>query len=365
MGTTAGATTPATSRATMRGLILRGARDVELVEVPRPDPGPGEVVLRVDAALTCGTDAKVYRRGYHARMLQPPCLFGHEYAGTVAAVGDGVTSVSEGDAVVGGNSAPCGRCDYCREGRSALCDDLLFVNGAFAEWMLLPERVVERNLHPMPAGLDPVVAAATEPVACVLKGIEMTDVRAGESVLILGSGPIGLVFAAEVAARGAHPVVFARSDEAAETARRMRAHDVVVASSVIDCRDELRAAAPGQRGYDVVIEAAGADETSQIAPSLCRKGGRVMLFGGCRSDVRVTWAPAPLHYDEIAILSSFHHTPRHVAASLEVLAEQRLDITPLLEAPVGLDGLRDVLERMCSRQLRGKVPVLPHLPSGA
>jgi L-iditol 2-dehydrogenase len=235
------------------------------------------------------------------------------------------------------------------------------VNGAFAEWMLLPQRVVEQNLHAIPGGLDPVVAAATEPVACVLKGIEMTNVRAGESVLILGSGPIGLVFAAEVAARGAHPVVFARTLEAANTARRMRAHDVVVGTSVADGRERLRDAAPGHRGYDVVVEAAGAAETSQAAPSLCRKGGRVMLFGGCRADVQVTWAPAPLHYDEIAILSSFHHTPRHVAASLEVLAERRLDISPLLEAPVALAGLPAALERMCTRELRGKVPVIPRI----
>jgi len=354
------ATEGAVGSATMRAAMLRGARDVGLVDVPRPEPGPGQIVIRVDAALTCGTDAKVFRRGYHARMLRPPCLFGHEYAGTVAAVGEGVTSVTEGDAVVGGNSAPCGRCDYCREGRAALCDDLVFVNGAFAEWMLLPKRVVDQNLHAIPAGLDPVIAAATEPVACVLKGIEMTDVRAGESVLILGSGPIGLIFAAEVAARGAHPVVFARTQNAVETARRMRAHDVVVGTSLEDTHDRLRDAAPGHRGYDVVIEAAGAAETSQAAPSLCRKGGRVMLFGGCRADVRVSWAPAPLHYDEIAVLSSFHHTPRHVAASLEVLAEGRLDITPLLEEPVGLDGLCDALDRMCTRELRGKVPVLPH-----
>lgn len=362
MGAMRSAITPATSSALMRAVVLHGSRDVDLVTVPRPQPGPGEIVIRIDAALTCGTDVKVYRRGYHARMLRPPCIFGHEYAGTVAAVGKGVTTHREGDRVVGGNSAPCGRCDYCREGRAALCDDLLFVNGAFAEWMLLPKRVVEQNLHAIPDGLDPIVAAATEPVACVLKGIEMTNVRAGESVLILGSGPIGLVFAAEVAARGAHPVVFARSDAAAETARRMRAHDVVVGESVTASAEQLRDAAPGHRGYDVVIEAAGAEETSQLAPALCRKGGRVMLFGGCRADVRVTWAPAPLHYDEIAILSSFHHTPRHVAASLEVLAERRLDIRPLLEAPVGLEGLRDALDRMSSRELRGKVPVLPHLP---
>jgi len=344
----------------MRAALLRGAREIEIVEVERPEPGPGELVIRVDAALMCGTDAKVFRRGYHARMLTPPSLFGHEYAGVVSAVGDGVDKFGLGDDVVGGNSAPCGRCPYCRDGRAALCDDLLFVNGAFAEWMLLPERIVRYNLHHRPEWLDAVIAASIEPVGCVLKGIEVAGVRAGESVLILGAGPVGLVFAAEVAARGAHPVVFARNAAAAENARRMRAHDVVVGPSVGECNAELLAAAPGSRGYDVVIEAAGAAETSQAAPSLCHKGGRVLLFGGCATDACVTWGPARLHYDEIAVLSSFHHTPRHVAAALEVLAEKRLDISPLLESPVGLDGVAGALQAMCDRRLRGKVPVLPH-----
>jgi len=344
----------------MRAALLRGARDVEIVEVERPEPAPGELVIHVEAALMCGTDAKVFRRGYHARMLTPPSLFGHEYAGRVSAVGEGVEQFAVGDAVVGGNSAPCGRCPYCRDGRASLCDDLLFVNGAFAEWMRLPQRIVRYNLHHRPDTLDPVIAAAIEPVACVLKGIEVAGVRAGESVLILGAGPIGLVFAAEVAARGAHPVVFARNAIAAENARRMHAHDVVVSPSVGECTDALLESAPDSRGYDVVIEAAGAAETSQSAPHLCHKGGRVLLFGGCRADARVTWEPARLHYDEIAILSSFHHTPRHVAAALEVLSEERLDIRPLLEAPVGLDGVADALHAMADRRLRGKVPVLPH-----
>ncbi len=345
---------------TMRAALLRGQRDVGLVDVPRPDPLPGEIVIRVDAALTCGTDAKVYRRGYHARMLQPPCLFGHEYTGTVAAVGRDVVNVSEGDEVVGGNSAPCGECSYCREDRPALCDDLLFVNGAFAEWMRLPGRVVVRNLHARPAGMEPVIAAATEPVACVLKGIETACVRRGESVLILGSGPIAGVFAAELAALGAPAVVFARSAAAAEPMRRMGATQVVVGDTLASAADELRAASPDGRGYHLVVEAAGAASTSAAAPLLCRKGGQVLLFGGCAADLRVEWSPAHLHYDEIAIISSFHHTPRHVAASLEALASGRIDITPLLEEPVSLDGVAQALERMCARELRGKVPVLPH-----
>ncbi len=343
----------------MRAALLRGARDVALVEVPRPEPGPGEVVLRIDAALTCGTDAKVWRRGSHARMLVPPCLIGHEYTGTVAAVGAGVTTVREGDAVVGGNSAPCGACPACRAGREALCDDLLFVNGAFAEWLLVPARIVARNLYARPASLAAVPAAATEPVACVLKGVEVLDARAGESVLLLGSGPIALVFAVELLARGARPVLFARGAAAEGRARRMGVAEIVTAPNLADARDALVAASPCGRGFDAVVEAAGAAETSQAAPGLAAKGGRVLLFGGCAADVRVTWSPARLHYDEIAVLSSFHHTPRHVRAALDALATGRIDVTPLLEAPVGLEGVQDALARMSARELRGKVPVLP------
>ena len=351
----------------MRAAILRGRRDVVVADVDVPEPGPGEVLLRVDAALSCGTDAKVFRRGYHARMLVPPCPIGHEYAGTVARVGSGVSGVSEGDAVVGGNSAPCGACEWCRDGREALCDDLLFVNGAFAEWLLVPARVVARNLHPRPRGTDPVVAAATEPVACVLKGIETARARTGESALVLGSGPIACVFAALLAETGVQSVVLARRPEAADVARAMGASDVVLtAPGAGDVDDEtidrLRATSAAGDGFDLVVEAAGAAATTAASPRLCRKGGRVLLFGGCAADVRVDVSPALLHYEEIDLVSSFHHTPRHVEAALDALAGGRLDVRPLLEAPVDVEGVPEALRRSADRELRGKVPVLP--PAG-
>ncbi len=345
--------------ATMRAAMLRGREDVVIVDVPVPVPGPGEVLIRVEAALTCGTDAKVFRRGYHARMLTPPCLFGHEYSGVVDAVGSGVTEFRPGDPVVGANSAPCGACDPCRRGRESLCDDLTFVNGAFAERLLLPERIVRRNLYHRFPGLSPVVAAATEPIACVLKGVETVTPQAGETALILGSGPVALLFAAELRARGVQSVVFARHPDALPMARRLGVETCVVAVSVVGARPQLFAASPGGKGFDIVVEAAGAAETSEAAPTLCRKGGRVLLFGGCAGDARITVEPARLHYDEVQILSSFHHTPRHVHAALDTLASGRLPIAPLLEAPVGLDGVADALARMCRRELRGKVPVMP------
>jgi L-iditol 2-dehydrogenase len=345
--------------ATMRGVMLRGRRNVEVVEVPVPTPKPGEVVLRVDAALTCGTDAKVFRRGYHARMLTPPCLFGHEYSGTIAAVGAGVTSFGEGDPVIGANSSPCGHCVPCSRGREALCDHLEFVNGAFAQWLRLPARLVAKNLYRRPAGLDPVLAAATEPLACVLKGVEVSGAQPGESVLLIGAGPVALFFVAALKAQGIESIVFARRPEAIVPAAAMGAVKTIVAPCLGDAEDQLLELSPGARGFDLVVEAAGAEETSDRAPELCAKGGRVLLFGGCSTAARVNWSPARLHYDEVAVLSSFHHTPRHVAAAIDVLSSAAVPVAPILEAPVGLAGVEHALTEMCARTIRGKVPVIP------
>jgi L-iditol 2-dehydrogenase len=344
----------------MRAVELRGARSVALVEVPRPVAGPGEVLLRVDAALTCGTDAKVFRRGYHARMLRAPCLFGHEYAGVVEEAGAGVERFRPGDAVVGANSAPCGDCEYCAKGKEALCDDLLFVNGAFAEWMRIPARIVERNLYPLPRGIDPHVAAACEPVACVLKGVDLVAPQSGEEALLLGSGPIAAVFAQELRARGVRTVLLARSDAAAARAHAAGTDEVIVASVVPEAEAAVRDRSRGGRGFDLVVEAAGAVETTEAASHFARKGGRVLLFGGCEAEATFTLSPARLHYQEIDILSSFHHTPHYVRAALDALGNGRVDLAPILEESVRLDGVADALRSMCDRSKRGKVPVLPH-----
>jgi L-iditol 2-dehydrogenase len=343
----------------MRAAMLRGREDVAIVDVPLPTPGPGEVVIRVEAALACGTDAKVFRRGYHARMLTPPCLFGHEYSGVIESIGADVADFRVGDAVVGANSAPCGRCGPCRRGRESLCDDLVFVNGAFAERMLIPARIVERNLYHRFPGLAPAVAAGVEPVACVMKGVDTAAPQSGETALLLGAGPVALVFAAELRARGVEPVVFSRRADVEALALRMGAAACVVGASVAAARPELLAASRDGKGFDLVVEAAGAAETSEAAPTLAAKGGRVLLFGGCASDVRISVEPARLHYDEISILSSFHHTPAHMRAALDALAAGRVSVEPLLEPSVGLDGVADALARMSRREVRGKVPVVP------
>src|SRR6187399_2170008 len=178
----------------MQAAVLYGKEDVKVESVAIPKVGPHDVLVRVKAALTCGTDVKVFQRGYHARMIVPPAVFGHELAGDVVAVGDGVTRFSLGQRVVAANSAPCEACYFCRRNQQNLCEDLLFNNGAYAEYIRIPSRIVERNTYLIPEHVSYQDAALVEPLACVLRGIEESGVRPGDNVAIIGLGPIGLMF---------------------------------------------------------------------------------------------------------------------------------------------------------------------------
>src|SRR6202050_748905 len=179
---------------TMKAAVLHGREDIRIERVPVPEAAPGELVVRVGAALTCGTDLKVFRRGYHARMIVPPALFGHELAGDIVAMGPEVKGFKVGQRVVAANSAPCLKCFYCKRGNENLCDDLLFNNGAYAEFIRIPSRIVERNMYEIPPHVTYQDAALVEPLACVLRGIDETFVRPGDTVAVVGLGAIGLMF---------------------------------------------------------------------------------------------------------------------------------------------------------------------------
>ena len=178
----------------MLAAVLYGSEDLRMEQVPIPRIGAGELLMRVGAALTCGTDLKVYRRGYHAMMLKPPVVFGHEAAGVVAEVGAGVTKFRVGDRVLPLNSAPCDACYFCRHGQQNLCQDLLFNNGAYAQYMRIPARIVEKNTLHVPANVPLEHAALAEPLACVIRGLEESGARAGDTMVVIGAGPIGLMF---------------------------------------------------------------------------------------------------------------------------------------------------------------------------
>src|SRR5450432_4507725 len=178
----------------MTAAVLYGKEDVKIEQIPIPHVEAGEVLVKVQVALTCGTDLKVYQRGYHARMIVPPALFGHELAGVIEEVGHGVRGFKKGMRVVALNSAPCQMCFYCSKHQENLCEDLLFNNGAYAEYIRIPRRIVEANMLVVPKHVTYEEAAITEPLACVLRGLHETKMEIGDSVAVIGAGPIGLMF---------------------------------------------------------------------------------------------------------------------------------------------------------------------------
>ena len=197
----------------MRAAVLYGKEDVRIEEVPIHPLASGEVRVRIEAALTCGTDLKVYKRGYHARMIVPPAVFGHELAGSISEMAADIEEWAVGDRVVAANSAPCGHCYFCLKNQENLCDDLMFLNGAYAESIVIPERFVRKNLLKLKSQTAFRDAALVEPLACVVQGIADLEPKPEARVLILGAGPIGLMFAALLLQRGCAVTVYGRGEK--------------------------------------------------------------------------------------------------------------------------------------------------------
>jgi L-iditol 2-dehydrogenase len=343
----------------MRAAVLYGKEDVRIEHVELPRLEPGDVLLRTQVALTCGTDAKVFRRGYHAKMIEPPAVFGHEVAGVVAEVGGGAVRIAPGTPVVAANSAPCGECHYCRHDMPNLCDDLLFWNGAYAEFVRIPARVVEHNLLPLTDGLSFREAAMLEPLACVVRGVEESWIGRGQSVGVIGAGPIGLMFVTLARMRGAHVVAAGRSAMRLDKAVEMGAEAIVSAAAGHDLGEALRAESPERRGFDVVIEAVGLPQTCEAAVKAVRKGGVVNLFGGCPADTSIGIDSQRLHYQELTIKSTFHHTPESIRKAFRLIADGHIDPNAFITGEAPLDRLPAVLRQMANGADGLKTAILP------
>jgi len=287
---------------------LYGPGDLRVEDVPRPEPGPGDVLVQIEVALTDGTDLKTFRRGHPLLARESPAPFGHEFCGIV-----------DGRRVVAANSAPCGECEGCARGEQ--CRELSFLEGAYADWLVVPERIADVNLHEVPQGVAPEVAAMVEPLACCLRGVERAGIGAGDRVAILGAGPIGLMLAACVADAGGWPVVVGGRPE------RRELIDFFGAES-----------GPGT-GADVVFEAVGSDTAWIDAVELARPGGTVLMFGGLPADARPPIDAYRVHYEELTVRGSFHHTPSTVRAALGFLASGAYPWERLVTHRVLLDDL--------------------------
>jgi L-iditol 2-dehydrogenase len=296
----------------VRAARLYGPGDLRIEDVPRPEPGPGDVLVEVELALTDGTDLKTFRRGHPLLARESPAPFGHEFCGIV-----------DGRRVVAANSAPCGTCDGCARGGQ--CLDLVFLAGAYAEAIVVPARIAEVNMHDVPRTVAPEVAAMVEPLACCLRGVERAGVNAGDAVAILGAGPIGLMLATCVADAGGWPTIVGGRAERRELA------------------DAFGAETGDGGGADVVIEAAGTVEAWELALELVRPGGTVLAFGGLPRDARVEVDPYRIHYEQVTVRGAFHHTPAQFRAALAFLGSGAWPFERLVTHRVGLDGVAALL----------------------
>jgi L-iditol 2-dehydrogenase len=309
----------------MRAFVQTGIGLFEERDVPPPRAGPGEVVLRVRAALTCGTDRKLLARG-HPRIALPVTM-GHEACGEIAEVGQGVEEFRAGDRVVPGISGPCGRCAECRRGFENLCPaghgDRTW--GAFAELLRVPASVVARSLHPVADGVADETAAFLDPLASVLHGWSRLG-RARGKLLVYGAGALGLLWAATARLRGVPTIVAARGGEdRLAIARRYGAR-------VIDLeREPPETLSDGSEGApESAVDCTGDETVWRLLPDLVLPGGKVLLFGGCAPGAAVTYDAARLHYSEISLIGSFHYRPEEAREAMRLLSSGEIDPAPLV-----------------------------------
>ena len=342
----------------MQAAVLYGPSQVAVETLPVPDIGSGDVLVRVAAATTCGTDLKVYLQGRHARMLTPPSVFGHEFSGTVAAVGTQVQGFEPGMRVASNNSAPCERCYYCARGQPNLCDDLVFINGAYAEYIAVPQRIVRANLLHLPDDLSFPVACIAEPLACVLHCLDLAVFVAGDTVVVNGDGPSGLMLAAMARRRGARVILCGRAPQRLRVARQFGIEWLVNYAEVPDQVQAVRALTEDGRGVEVAIEAVGRPDVWETTTAMVRKGGQAIFYGGPPSGTSMHVDAPALHYDQITLQGVFHNTPAHVAQALEILADRTLPWASLLSTTLPLGRLPEAFELMMAREAL-KVVIVP------
>ncbi len=342
----------------MMAAVLYGKEHLLVEPVAVPPIGEGDLLVRVKVALTCGTDVKVFCRGYHARMIVPPAVFGHELAGDVVGLGSKVRNFTLGQRVVAANSAPCEKCYFCQRGVQNLCEDLLFNNGAYAEYIRIPARIVERNTYEIPAHVTYQDAALIEPLACVLRGLEETGFRPGDIVTIIGLGPIGLMFVRLAKLYGAHVIAIGRRKTQLDRAAAMGADDLI---STGDCADPVQRVREftKSRGTDIAIEAVGNPETWHWAVDMVRRGGTVNFFGGCPNESRVSLDTSLLHYSEITCKASFHHTPVHIRKALDIVSNGDITARDFVNREEPLTNLLEVMRHLMSHNGHLKTAIIP------
>jgi len=342
----------------MRAALLYGVKDLKIEKIDKPRVGYGEILVKVKAATTCGTDLKIFQRGYVEGVIKLPTVFGHEWAGDIVEVGEGVTWLKEGMRVRAGNSAPCLKCKMCQRGNYNLCEDMMWLWGAYAEYIKVPARMVMLNTQEIPSHVTYEEAAITEPLACVLHGIEKAQVGLGDTVAIIGAGPIGLLHLITTRKMGAGKIIITDTvDERLQIAKELGADETINAKRE-DSVEKTRKLTDGY-GADLVIEAIGLPVTWEQAQKMVRKGGTVLEFGGCPPGTEIRVSTELLHYGEVTLLGTFHTTPAHFKKALNLIASGTLNVKPLVTRKMGLEKIEKAFEILTTSKNDLKIAILP------
>jgi L-iditol 2-dehydrogenase len=346
------------SAETMKAAMLYGIKDLRVEEVEKPQIEQGEALVKIKAATTCGTDLKIFQRGYVEKVIKLPTVFGHEWAGDVVEVDESATWLKSGMRIRAGNSAPCLRCRMCQKGKFNLCDNMLWLWGAYAEYIRVPSRTVLVNTQEIPHDISYEEAALAEPLACVLHGAEEAGVKLGDTVAVIGAGPIGLLHVIVAKKLGAERIIISDLvDERLEFARKLGADEIINAKAE-DSVEAVKRLTKGH-GADVVIEAIGLPATWEQALKMTCKGGTVLEFGGCPPGTEIKISAESLHYGEVAVRGAFHATPTHFKRALNLIASGALDVKPLVTRRMPLSRIKEAFEILVSSKTEIKIAIQP------
>lgn len=330
----------------MKAILYYGPQNIKYEETMIKPLERGEILVKVDSALTCGTDVKTYKRGHPVLIKQVPSGFGHEFAGIVEEVAEGVTKFKPGDRVVAANSAPCGECFYCKREEYNLCENLDLLNGAYAEYIVVPSRIVEKNTLIVPDDLPLEKAAFCEPLANIVHGAARTEIKPGQTVGIIGIGPIGLMFARVAKLKGARVIAGGRNPMKLKLAEEFAHADEIVDLTKYPNPEKIfKSFSDENRGLDVMVECVGLPEIWERAFSCVRPGGTVHFFGGCKSGSTVTFDTTKMHYGDIKLMSVFHHTPKYFREALDLIYSGKIEVEKLITDTLPLDKVEYAMQQ--------------------
>ncbi|MHA1784054.1 MAG: zinc-binding dehydrogenase [Candidatus Helarchaeota archaeon] len=337
----------------MKAAMFHGPKDVKLEDTDVPKISDDEILVKIKAATTCGTDRKLFLRDTkkYPAYFNPPTIFGHEVAGEIESIGKNVKGYEIGERVYVHDSAPCLKCFYCKIGRHSLCENITWNWGTWTEYLRVPKEIINcGNIVKIPKELDFAEAALTEPLSCVLYGVERSNIKLGDDVIIMGAGPIGLFWTNLVKNKGARIIQLDLDDKRLELAEKLGANITINPKNEEDIIKKVKEHTKEGRGADVAIEAIGSPKTWELTIKMARKGALVNLFGGPPTNSTITINTSLIHYNEVNIMGVFHTTPRYVQSSIDLLASGKIDTDLFISEKLNLDDLDKILDNLVNQK---------------